>query len=479
MAPLGLQSLVLVAATLTSLVSGRKQHQNAVPPSTGKDWISLHNKQGVEFQPAPAAKGTTPQQQRALRQAQKRLLQEESEESSESQQVLSYVDSAETYYDAYAQAWRYVGFYTDCNPAQEDRRRHRRKLNDEEEDPCQRYLLWAAYVDLGYTGLGIGEYQFWDTYAETWDTSACEKVGNVNEDGEIDETTCKRMNCHMPEGSKNWHLMGYYKEVEYTEWFEQLFKHEGYCVWQGNEYNFMYNNYGAWPEGCSETETYLKDGTALYYDTKALPNATMTYGLYTDARCSVDYEGDEVTMEQVLLNGDGDGDLLSVEYLDYWNEAMEIYRVCQPCRAYALNQGYGGDDGRRRRQLAEGKQRRLEDNDPNNGLFQCDDAAGYTNVNQCMKFRTKTDMEYASLEEVMEATLQGGVTSVTVDRRTYGSYRAGRTEVEIVPDWNLMWIACAVLGVGLASLLGAIAWTTTRCRALKGNNLKEPLITEL
>ena len=94
----------------------------------------------------------------------------------------------------------------------------------------------VQYVDLDYSGLGIGEYQFFDTYAQEWDTSACEAVGNgvtIEVDEETGEETktvnrsqCKRMDCHLPSGSAanggNWQLMGYFKEVEYTEWFEQL-----------------------------------------------------------------------------------------------------------------------------------------------------------------------------------------------------------------------------------------------------------------
>jgi len=276
------------------------------------------------------------------------------------------------------------------------------------------------------------------------------------------------MDCHMP-NSQTWQLLGYFKEIEYTEWFEQLFKHEGYCVWQENEYDFMYENYDAWPEGCEETELYLSDGTALYYDTKAEPNATMTYGLYTDARCSVDYTGDEYNVEELLANDDGDG--LSWSNLQYWNKAMEIYRVCQPCRSYALNQNYGGERRENRQ-----RSRQLED-DPNNGLFQCDDAAGYTNVNQCMKFRSKTDMRYASLNEVMEAVQQGGVTSVTIDGQTYGAYKAGQS-AEPEPDWNILWIGCAVLAVGVGSLIGSLVWMKSRCRR-QPTSLREPLISDL
>lgn len=116
------------------------------PPSTGQDWISLDK--GIEFQPSSftAGDGTL------LRQAQKRFLAEQS--SSYQQNNVMYVDSTETYYDGYAQAWRYIGFYTDCDPNQyyydSDRRRrrnrHDRDLNsgDGDENPCVRYLLWAA-----------------------------------------------------------------------------------------------------------------------------------------------------------------------------------------------------------------------------------------------------------------------------------------------------------------------------------------------
>jgi len=265
----------------------------------------------------------------------------------------------------------------------------------------------------------------------------------------------------------NWQLLGYFKEVEYTEWFEQLFKHLGYCVWQQNEYDFMYENYDAWPEGCEDTEIYLSDGSSLYTDTKAEANGTMTYGLYTDARCSVDYTGDEVTVQSLLSSGD-DNDALSWDNLQYWNEAMEIYRVCQPCRAYDLN---GNSNNRDR-------QRRRLDDDPNGGMFQCDDAAGYSNVNQCMKFATQTDMEYASLEEVMEAALQGGVTSVTVNGLTYGSYREGVDLAAETPNWQLLWIACHVLGAGLITILSAVLYSNYRHRRAgpKTKKLKQPLI---
>ena len=128
------QWLLLVATVASSMAAATAN----TPPSTGQEWVSLHA--NAEFQPAAPAKDASPTQQRALRQAQERFLQDES--SAQTEQQTSFVDSQETYYDAYAQAWRYVGFYTDCNPAQDDHRRH---LNEgEEASACVRYLIWAA-----------------------------------------------------------------------------------------------------------------------------------------------------------------------------------------------------------------------------------------------------------------------------------------------------------------------------------------------
>jgi hypothetical protein len=347
------------------------------------------------------------------------------------------------------------------------------------------YALHTQYIDLSYSGLGIGEYQFFDTYSKTWDTSACETIGNgvsttVDEEtGEettrVDASTCKKMDCHL-QSNTNWQLLGYFKEVDYTDWFEQLFKHEGYCVWQKNEYNMMYTNYAAWPQGCTATETTLSDGTLLYYDTKAIANANMTYGLFTDAKCSMDYHGDEVTMESVLLESEDshdDSGLLSLEYLDQWNEAMEIYKVCQPCRAYSLKNNNKNNNNQNNND---------DDYDPNNGLFQCSDAAGYTNVNQCMKFRTKTYMSHATLEEVMEAAQQGGITSISVHGRTYGtSDMASSMALQgagDLPDWTFLYTGAAVLAFGLSMLMAAMIWTKKSCCKSGGSiaSLNEPLM---
>merc|ERR1712238_627375 len=59
--------------------------------------------------------------------------------------------------------------------------------------------------------------------------------------------------------------------------------------------------------------------------------------------------------------------------------------------------------------------------DPNNGYFRCDDDADYSNVNQCMKFRSHGDLESASWEDLVAATNQGGILQVNVSGVVFGS----------------------------------------------------------
>lgn len=60
-----------------------------------------------------------------------------------------YADTQQTYYDGYAQAWRYLGWYVDCNGGSS--RYYGRSQHSGSGDSsyignnyCQRYLMWAA-----------------------------------------------------------------------------------------------------------------------------------------------------------------------------------------------------------------------------------------------------------------------------------------------------------------------------------------------
>ena len=143
------------------------------------------------------------------------------------------VDSNGNAYEPYSLAWRYLGLYIDCEIANSTNfykyyNYNQRKLPEQsnEDGQCERKLLWAAYVDPRYQGNTIEEYQFYDLKNGTWDDSTCLARGSSHR--------CVRMDCHEPR--TQFKLVGVFKETEgMYDFTEQLFKHEGYCIWQGEE----------------------------------------------------------------------------------------------------------------------------------------------------------------------------------------------------------------------------------------------------
>jgi hypothetical protein len=98
------------------------------------------------------------------------------------------------------------------------------------------------------------------------------------------------MDCHLP--NTHFTLLGYFKEPNYDEWMEQLFKHEGDCVWTDSEYRFMQQNREAWPNGCSATDYTDQDGNVIYMDVKPASSGGMDIALYLDDLCIVEATGD-------------------------------------------------------------------------------------------------------------------------------------------------------------------------------------------
>lgn len=213
------------------------------------------------------------------------------------------------------------------------------------------------------------------------------------------------MDCHEPD--THWQLLGFYKESGYTKWFEQLFKHQGYCLWNHEgTFKFMYGYYSSWPRQCTKTQAQLSDGSYLYYEMKPLEDANMTVGLYTDWRCRQEYTGDDFSVSDLLgdkairYDEKNNDDNMNDEYdwnqgvilgenLRYWNEAMSVYKVCQPCKAYNLKLNYQTDEddfNNDRRSLEDGNNAQQEENyhnkyrqsGVNDGFFRCYDPAGYT-----------------------------------------------------------------------------------------------------
>lgn len=204
------------------------------------------------------------------------------------------------------------------------------------------------------------------------------------------------MDCHL--SNTHFSLIGFFKEPNYGEWMEQLFKHEGDCVWTDEEFQFMQGDRDAWPEECGATGFTTSSGSTLYYDLKPAPYGSYDIGLYTDSACIEEYTGDEYTAKDVVggdNGGDDGGDLY--DDLATWNSAFDVFKQCQPCKAYMLTDivagmGYEANaDGNRYGDADAnnngGRLRKLQDGeDGEDEEFRCHDAAGYDSVNQVRFF---------------------------------------------------------------------------------------------
>lgn len=201
------------------------------------------------------------------------------------------VDSKGDEYDPYSLSWRYLGVYIDCDveamidgeddnydegESPDDRKFRRRLSGSNDDGSCSRKLLWSAYVDRRYRGGEIGEYKFFDPYESTWDASTCRTM------------RCARMDCHEPRS--HFRLVGVFKETDgMYDWTEQLFKHEGYCVWNDDDmYEAMETQMEKWPTECTKLYLSDSDGNDLYYDVKPLPGGNITISVYYDEMCIIE-----------------------------------------------------------------------------------------------------------------------------------------------------------------------------------------------
>ena len=154
-------------------------------PDSGRDWVSLPN--GVQFQPGPTD-GKNEEENERLEYLRKLAFDgftsnnAESSSGVQSNPQLSqvFVDGTETYYDEWAQAWRVLGWYIDCDACDEqyedgdndddgyhyencwvfaqyndyyENNKYNNNNNNDHQDEnkqnqyrggCQRYLVWAA-----------------------------------------------------------------------------------------------------------------------------------------------------------------------------------------------------------------------------------------------------------------------------------------------------------------------------------------------
>ena len=366
---------------------------------------------------------------------------------------------------------------------------------------CLPILIFSfQYVDENYQGGGIGEYSYYNPTKQAWDNSACNAHGNGR---------CAPMDCHET-NTTTWKLMGVFKEASFfgnDAFFEQLFKHEGICVWNNDDlYSFMQTarkNY--WPSGCISTGMQIKNsysnsyGSYLYLDLRPTWNGNMTYGLYSDAICKNEYDLPDMNVDTISKNLG----LLYGSTLQKWNTGLEAFKVCQPCKAYSLKNTYASSN-------YYGSY--SDSSDPNNGYFQCYDDADYTNVNQCMKFRSHAQLEVCTWEDLVSATNQGGILEVKVGDTIFGSERITKEEYQSLmkaqKESNLKWskaqaqtvamyrmeaekveamkpaaqrwssLGSTSIAIGAIAMLGAVFWVTKRHidRMFPPKALSEPLL---
>lgn len=203
------------------------------------------------------------------------------------------------------------------------------------------------------------------------------------------------MDCHEPD--THFQLVGVFKETDGLEDFaEQLFKHEGYCLWKSDTYDFMSTYREYFPTYCKELYYPDDDGNTLYVDVRPLPEGNVGMGVYTDDICTQLSKASSL-QDYIKMFYDANGDAQTgkqiarawTKSLERFNHHMDVYKTCQPCRAYNLlngNDNYDEEnhsgDGRQRRERFLGNDENDGEGDAEQWGYDCYDDAGYTNCNQ-------------------------------------------------------------------------------------------------
>lgn len=302
------------------------------------------------------------------------------------------------------------------------------------------------------------------------------------------------------------------------EWFtEQLFKHQGYCLWGSQQYEFM-QSYQL-PTECTALTYPDENGNNLYMHIDPQSEGTVGIGVYTDAYC-MQRASNSMTIQSYIEmyysnNNDDDGantekgTQIARAYtraLEQWNEQMNIYKTCQPCRTYTLykfnvdddddvdGSGSGSGDERARELLLDRILENDGEGDSEQWGYDCYDDAGYQNCNQvrntryratatkidkrdiylttalscskCYKFYTQTDMEKADEQDLMDATAQGSIVQIHyLDGEKYG--KGGFYKRFQFPLWSK--IVAAVITTFL--IIGVMMYFIWRKYNLTGKSL--------
>lgn len=293
---------------------------------------------------------------------------------------------------------------------------------------------------MDYEGSGLSEYRIYDTNEKKWDKSAC----NAG-----DSDRCIKMDCHT-RGS-NFEPLGYFRQANPVEFLQVLAQRQGSCTWDNQVANSVENSMDWLPQECTQTEikVHNQEGRPayVYFDLKPTKDAGVDIGLYTDAKCSMEYLGEETTVNAVIAAYTGESVDVSTT-VERLNQALTPFKVCSPCRTFDLGSGSsaqndnnGGDgDGDEEGNDDENNNNDADNSDPNNQNFVCNDAAGNAGTNMCMDFAQNTEIYHATEADVFTASQTGTI------RRTWSAADA----VESWWDaWGFFLIGCLVFVLGM------------------------------
>lgn len=232
--------------------------------------------------------------------------------------------------------------------------------------------------------------------------------------------------------------LGYFMEDAPATFLQLLAQHQGSCTWSETTANALEDASEWLPQECTQTEIVVHNvqGSATYvrFDLKPMARGGIDIGLYTDNKCSQEYMGSEVTVEDVLKSHYG----YDIEYsttIEYVNEALDAFKVCTPCRTFDLSY----DSAQNQNAEQEEEEGNEEDGgDPNNDNFVCQDNAGYKGINQCKVFAQNS--KTASFRYVSAASQQGTIL------KTYASVDTSETWWQA---WGFFMISLIVFVLGM------------------------------
>jgi len=292
-----------------------------------------------------------------------------------------------TYWDMWSQAFRMLGVYVECsNPKANYYGNNNNNNNNNDNGGCQRWVIWAAYVNPKYQGFGISEYVGnWGTddyYSgfNQYSSGGCQhddgggyncynqQDGNQNNNNNRgQDQTLSSLDCHTL--NTDWLLLGVYRE-NFEDYFEQISKHMWY--YSSYEYKVATNGLELLEDDCEGFGTD-KYGTYLYKAPRPIQGGGFEIGLYVDDTCMTPY-GEEGVNALNFYNDDGfsyannnnknnnnnnyygnyyDWNNNQYDYgssdeavLELFNEVYEEFKYCTLCIDYPSYQdGYFNGEG--------------------------------------------------------------------------------------------------------------------------------------